>query len=428
MSYLVNANSCEWIELDRPLDLQRLRAAAEQVTLRHPVLNSVQVRRGTRYYWKQLDGPVRVDLRYRMLTADEAENCHAQLVDNAWQEQLPLETARPWRLHVTEAADGRTWLQIITSHVFTDGRSANIVARDLAAAYSAPPQSRTPDVEVQDGVRDPFALFTSTLPFRERLRLGLAAAAAIVRDALVPSDRLRLPRRARGSTGVAFFDFGQDTWESLRSAARGAGLSVHPLILGATLRTVEQLNAEAGYRTDRLRVIDNFSLRRFATSDDVHELYDVYAVPYTLDFDLTAGDAALVAGIRGQLDRMKRGEILRELYRQKLYMASSLLTPKKLATRMVARHIVRSNVICTNIGPVPEDFQHFGDAAVVDYYSFSQMFPPGEIMFLFSTYRSRLRLTLLYDTARVSSATADTVGRVIYPQLLASISRKVADA
>ncbi len=419
MSFLVNANSCEWIVLDRPIDIAVLRAAAVEVVKAHPVLNSVQVRRGTGFYWKELDDPIEVDIRYEKLLNRPDAAMHAHLVGNIWNEQLPLTRARPWRIHVTEAENGKTWLQIITTHVFTDGRSANVVARDLAAAYSAAQGKQRGITRAAAIVRDPFALFTRHLQPAERRRLQKAALLAIARDAVTPCTSLKTKNGARGATGVQFFDYGEATWERLHGGARGAGLSVHPLILSAVLRTIEQLNLQAGVMTPVLRVIDNFSLRRFAANPAaVADVYDVFAIPYTLDFSLKMADRALVAQVRGQLDEMKKGLVLRELFRQRFYMLSSILSPKKLATRLVTRFITRSNIICTNIGPVPEEFSAFGAAKVVDYFSFSQMFPPGELMFLFSTYRGRLRLVLLHDERRCQAAWVRNIGEHLFPEHL----------
>lgn len=427
MSMLVNANSCEWIVLDGRLDLERLRRAARSVARRHAVLNSVQRRRGVAFYWQPWPDEKDVELRFERLPAMSDTERHRHLVNNIWREQLPLTDGRPWRLHVSEELAGRTWLQIITTHVFTDGRSANVVARDLAHAYTAAADAaRDPVLSPgagPDPQRDPFKLFTADLPAAERCRLTLGALAAIGRDAVAPCGKLVLPSGPVGETGVLFFDFGEATWQRVRRAGRAAGLSAHPFLLGAVLRSIESWNASRGRKTRTLRVIDNFSLRRFSHQPDIQEIYDVFAIPYSLDFQLDADDGVLLQQIRRKLDRMKNGEVLRELFRQKLYMLSSALSPKRLATKLVTRFVVRSNVICTNIGPVPEDFDRFGSARVQEYFSFSQMFPPGELMFLFSTCRGRLRAVLLFDRNKIAEPQARALVDEVYTGHLMRLSR-----
>lgn len=409
MSMLVNANSCEWIVLNGHLDIKRLRRAARAVARRHWVLNSFQRRKGLGFAWETWSDEAEMDIRYERLPPMSDEERHQHLVHNIWQEQLPLTQGRPWRIHVSEDDNGRTWLQVITTHVFTDGRSANIVARDLAHAYTAAEGDNIPELDPEaprDPERDPFKLFTQDLSTADKRGLVGDALKAIVSDATAPCDRLALKKGPVGKTGVLFFDFGADTWQRVRRAGKHVGLSVHPFLLGAVLRSIQRWNQKRGKQTRILRVIDNFTLRRFNQEPHVQDIYDVFAIPYSLDYQLDQDDKSLLKQIKTKLDVLKKGAIRKELYRQWLYMSSSLLSPKVLATRLLIKFVVRSNIICTNIGPVPEDFDRFGDASVDEYYSFSQMFPPGEMMFLFSTYRGSLRTVLLYDTNKITQQEA----------------------
>lgn len=430
LAMLVSANSCEWIELDGPLDPALLHAAAVEVVRRHPVLNSVQSLRFPFYGWKELAGPIEVDIRHdRLSQAPDAQALHARLVGHIHHEPLPITRARPWRLQVTELPDGRTWLQIITTHVFTDGRSANVVARDLGAAYSALAAGRAlPSSPTRTDERDPFRLFTARLPLATRWRLGWQGLRAIWRDATARCTGLVLPARPCGQTCVRLHDYGSPAWQQLHQGARAAGLSVHPLIIAAVLRVVQSLNQRGGHASPVIRLIDNFSLRRFAPSPaSIDDLYDVFAVPYTIDFEMEPDTRSLVQQIRRKLDALKAGGILAELYRNWHYRNASLLSDKKLGTRLVVRHVMRSNVICTNIGPVPEDFGSFGPRQVVDYYSFSQMFPPGRVMFLFSTWRGRLRMVLLHDGNTVPDELAEEIGRLLLPQALAEVVKQLRE-
>jgi len=427
---LVSGNSCEWIVLNAPINIECLRAAAIEVVRVHPVLNSIQVKKGFRYFWKELDDPISVDIRYEKVSEQFAARLHAHLVRNIHREPLPLTRERPWRIHVTDSPDGRTYLQIITTHVFTDGRSANIVARDLAAAYSALASQQDCQLQPIRGSRDPFELFAGHLPSIERKRLRRAGFKAILTDALTRCVGLKTDVSRRGETAVHFFDYGIAMWDEVKRVSRHMDMSVHPFILASVLRIIEQLNDRRGVRSPVVRIVDNFSLRRFAADRaTIDNLYDVFAVPYTLDFSLRGDDVSLVTQIRKQMDQMKRGEILRELYRYQIYHRAGFFSDqKKMATRLVSRLVVRTNVVCTNIGPVPEDFAAFGTAQVEDYYSFAQLFPPGDLMFLFSTYRGRLRLVLLHDDRRVSHELAEEIGERLFASNLSRVIDSFAKA
>ena len=63
LSELVNPNSGELITLDGHLDVQRLRKAIGLALGRHPLLNSVPVKRWGRHYWREEAEPLPIDLR-----------------------------------------------------------------------------------------------------------------------------------------------------------------------------------------------------------------------------------------------------------------------------------------------------------------------------------------------------------------------------
>ena len=50
------------------------------------------------------------------------------------------------------------------------------------------------------------------------------------------------------------------------------------------------------------------------------------------------------------------------------------------------------------------DIQRFGATPISAYYSFSQLFPPGQVMFLLSSKVDTLRLICLFDRANFNRA------------------------
>ena len=66
--------------------------------------------------------------------------------------------------------------------------------------------------------------------------------------------------------------------------------------------------------------------------------------------------------------------------------------------------LFKSNVFLTNPGVCPSNLPRFGDAAVIDYVTFPQLFAPADVMFVFSTFRDRLRIHVVYDEAAFGGA------------------------
>jgi hypothetical protein len=102
-------------------------------------------------------------------------------------------------------------------------------------------------------------------------------------------------------------------------------------------------------------------------------------------------------GIASCGNRWKEGEIFAELFRQRLYAIIAWPFPKWIPTAIVTRYITRGNILCTNPGPIPYEFDRLGPVPVTDFYGFSQMFPPGRIMLVFTTFRGSLRLGVMFD-------------------------------
>ena len=410
---MVNANSCDWIEVDGRLDIELLHQAARIVTRRHPVLNArltVGLRQG--YRWVEDTAELPVDIRVERVAARLPAEVQDRLLNNVWGERLPLLHGRPFRLHVTEL-EAMTVLQVVTTHVFTDGYSANLVVRDLVRAYrslhAGQPWQPAP-ADVAD--RDMTALYGWHLPKWKRLRLAVQAAGAIFREALGRVMRVGAGREPRGMTGVVMVDLGAEVLRDVRRASRVAGVSRHPFYVVAALRAIEAFNARRAIRSAGvLKIIDNFSLRRFAR-DDVADLYDLCSLPYSLVADGGLTDAELVRAVSAQVERLRSGDILAEIFRQRLYNAFATLMPKVLATRLVIGAVVKSNFILSNIGEVPDEIDRFGDAAIREYFSFPQLFPPGQIMMLLSSPGGSLRLICLFDRANFSRAavTEELVG------------------
>lgn len=401
----MNANSCEWIEIDGPVDASALRRAAVMVQRRHPVLRAAV--RGDRWTMLSADiapPPELIESRRDDLLDGDVVNA---LMDNIWRRPLPLATGPALRLHLTRLGD-RAVLQLVTSHLFTDGRSANVVVADLLDAYDCVASGRAFDeaaVDMPD--RDLRALYLGDIAPLRRRALYRDAAAAIARDAARPCQKIATPGRRRGMTRVILRSLGDDMLASLRAASAGAGMSRHPFYVLAAARAITGYNQRRGARADQpLRFIDNVSMRRFG-KPPIDQLYELCAIPYMLPVDAGLDDLALMRQAAAGVAALHGGKALEEVARQQLLAASAALSPKVLGLRLVLSTIVKSNFILSNIGHVPDAMWNHPSLAIRDYYSFSQLFPPGDFMIFLSTARQDLRLVCLYDSANFTDDDAE---------------------
>lgn len=392
----MNANSCEWLEIEQPIDIAVLTAAARLVQMRHPVLRA-RTRLGA--YW-QVDPAVAAP-EVHVATLDVAPGAPLTdvLMANVWRRRLLLDTGPAFRLHVTHLP-GRTVLQIVTTHVYTDGRSANIVAADLVAAYDAVLNGSTFDTDPVDLLdRDLRKTFWQGLSARERRAAYAGAVRAMVRDARTACLKIVGKGHDRGMTEVVFRDLGTEALDNLRVASARHGMSRHPFYILAAARAIMAFNARRGVTDAKpLRIIDNVSLRPFGDAA-MQALYELCAIPYTLVVDPAADDATILATARDGLRALRNGKALDEVARQYLLAIGAALGPKILGLKLVLATLIKSNVILSNVGPVDDAMFAGKGLRVIDYYSFSQLFPPGEVMIFVSTARGRLRFVCLYDSA-----------------------------
>lgn len=421
LNLICNANSCDWIELDSAPDLALLKRAIEHTIDRHPRARSVQYQRGVILGWRHLAQRLPIEIEQRSSINIDPARLRAELLGNAWNERVPTRDGHPFRFIYTRTPEKHI-LQFLTSHTFTDGKAAQLFSGDIAEAYGRLSAGLPLDQEVVDlPEHNHDRLFLAKLRGAEALHLAWKGVAGFFHDLVMPAGRLLISGKRSGETDVLMVELPAPMLEALKAAGARRGSTIHPLLLLALLRTAQ---ADAGRQGKRLkhglRIVDNFSLRRFVDDPRVHKLYDCVAVPYTLELDPDEDDEAVIQRANARLDALKNGEILSELYRFRLLFQSSLLLPKAATIRFAANVLTRANLICTNVGPIDARLEHFGPIPVRTYYSFPQLFPPGEVMVQVSAFRGHLRLVYLYDKGQMSEAQMRE--RFVYP-LIAELSR-----
>lgn len=398
LAQAVNGNSCEVLELDEAPDPALLERALQAAMARHPALCSRLRRRGLDTQWEVVDGPESpVSVHWHELRDADAEACQKHVLANVWSQPLDLERERPARFHVTTTDRGAI-LQLVTSHVWSDARAGYRFANDVCETYTAIAEGVAPDVTAIDiPDRDSGVLLAEAQGARadayrrQSLRL--------LREELSGGTcGLRLPRR-RGRNDLRRIDLGERFLADLRVAAHRRKATVHGLITAALMRACRDHDRAHGIEQPRTHQIhDMFSLRRFA-GEAAMELYDTFVIPF--DVRLNTGDDVdeLVGKAMGALNELKAGGVFVEYHKLRWLLRGVRVLPRRAAVRLLTGYLISGNVICTNPGPIPYPIERLGAIAVRDFYSFSQLFPPGRVMCVFNTFRRRLRLTVIYDQA-----------------------------
>lgn len=426
LNYVVNGNSCLYFELDQPLNVAVLRNSLDLLVDRHPLLNRRLSRSLLGYQWASIDGPSRVELECQECDSAEQDKILDLLRRNAWQQGIRLFGETHLKAYYVKAPSC-CYVQLVPNHILADARSSDLLMSDLARIYDCLSQGKTvpaqPESVRKDGSNSS-ALFTGDLSLARKIKLHLLALANIVIDACrrehgiavgTPGDR----RRQRGATCVVSREIDAAFVDTMKPRLKQNGLTMHPILVLAVLRTVEHFNKRRGKAADIIRVSDMFSLLPFA-KQDLTNVYDCFVVPFTSYYKMCKDDMAMLASIRDSIAYYKRGGILRELFRQAIYTYSGAFLPRRMATNMVTRFVAKSNIVISNPGKVKFGIPDFGSAKVLSYTSFSQLFPPARIFFLFSTFRNQLRLNILYDENAFS---ADEVEREIYVEFLKNLQR-----
>jgi NRPS condensation-like uncharacterized protein len=402
LEQIYNANSCEWIEVDRALNSELLLESARRVIDRHPMARSVYRRRGPWFEWIHTDRQLPINIEHQCWDSDDEEEVRAKILRNIKEFRVLRTDQHPFRF-ILIATPRRHFLQIMTCHVYTDGRAANIFIGDIVACYCALEADgdwRPHLVDIADRNHD--RMFLADLSLLRKTQLFCSAFGSLLRDIFTFTGRLQLASAQRENTDLLLTEIPAPLIRGLKVRSKQQGLSMHAFFLVALARTLEVFNSKGGVCPRQLRIVDNFSLRRFSRDPAIEDLYDCVAVPYTMEVNLDLGNACLLRNLNSQLESMKAGRALRELYKYRFYHWMSLPMPKWLAAKIAVNLLIRANIICTNVGQLSDKLKIIGQAQVLNFVSFPPLFPPGDIMFQFSSFDGKLRLVTLYHPNQLS--------------------------
>ncbi|MCE9577691.1 MAG: hypothetical protein K8W52_31360 [Deltaproteobacteria bacterium] len=374
----VSPNSCDVVVIDGRLDHARLRAAIAQTLARHPILcRPLGARDG-------IDHDLPIDLRFHALP-DDAARVDAHLLAQIWDEPLDR-GGRPVRFHVTETPT-RTYLQTIHTHVYADATACYTLTEQLAAAYAG-------HVSIDDEMP---ALAWPQPRLREAVRMRLRGLAQLARDLVRPFSGLAVPAHRPGARKMTRIVLDERETAQLRRVARERGHSIHACFQLAMLRAAHAYNAARGVDRPTVRLWDFFSLRPMLETTGPR--YDCLALIYPVDLDARWSDAETTAHCAEVVQRMRGGELAVHAQRlDSMFRAAGRRSPMPGFARLWPS-LFKSNVFLTNPGVCPSTLPRFGDAPVIDYVTFPQLFAPADVMFVFSTFRDRLRIHVVHDEA-----------------------------
>ena len=132
--------------------------------------------------------------------------------------------------------------------------------------------------------------------------------------------------------------------------------------------------------------------------------------------DARWSDDETLAACTANVKRMRAGGVREHVSRFEALAEHGARSP---TTRFmdVWSDIFKSNVFFTNPGVCPSDLRTFGENTVVDYVTFPQLFAPADVMFVFSTFRGRLRVLAVYDEAVFASRFQEEIFRPFLAKL-----------
>ncbi len=378
-------SSCDVVVIDGLLDHDRLRAAIVTTLARHPILN--------RPLDPALpaDDALPIDLRVHALDDDDPARIDEYLVGLIWDEPLAPQ-ARPIRFHVVETSE-RTYFQTIHTHVHADATACYAITEQIAAAYVGAALPRKPDDVAETDV---LAIAAAPLSVRQRFEEYARGLEQTARDLAATFGGLVTPERDHaGRRRLARFVLTVDETEQLRAAARERGCSIHAFFQLAFLRAATDYNRARGEGRTHLRIWDFFSLRPLL--GNAKDRYDCLALVYPVDLDAAWSDDETLVHCTENVERMRNGELVTHAHRfDGLFRVLDGVQPRD-AFMSLWRSIFKSNVFLTNPGVCPSPLPRFGDAEVLDYVTFPQLFFPADLTFVFSTFRGSLRVLVTHD-------------------------------
>lgn len=430
LTELVNGNSCEMIVIDGDVDAVILTEAMQDVVAAHPHLRVKVIKRGRRYYKIPAVEPMRIPIEKRQFSGN-ADELNRFLADNIWcTPPVDVFKGPPLRIILTQAGR-QTYLQVLSSHVWSDAKAGYLLLNDIVQAYTCRMAGWPPQLSLRDNRSLDFdGLLQARLAAMGRVYSWKAVLKSLCRDLFQSGGSTTVKHAGRYQSRFITTTTGDATFmRQLKQASKTAGVTIHSFLVAALIKALHQHDERCGSDKSHYRIHDMFSMRGHV--DGFEDIYDCCVLPFDFDCDWQpASDACLVSNSRA-LVKIKQGRIFDEYFKVKFMLDLLHYLPRPLASRLALRYLVNGNVLCTNPGIIPFDYPRMGNAQVEDFYSFSQVFPPGHVMFVFTTFRQSFRLATVYNelavTAAESRSMIDDVVTELRCMIAEFVPRKPAD-
>jgi hypothetical protein len=379
---LVNPNSCDLLVVDGRPDAARLEQALQLAVAQHPLCGAT------------LDGntwvvpglPPKVPLLRLEVPEEQAWD---QVQRCTWGKKF--EERGPFLRACLICSPRYSRLVVVSSHAITDARSGAILMNDWLHFYGELEAGRRPTVAPVDVPDRSMDLYLGKKTRWQKLSLFGQAIRNVAAGLWSRGGGIDASTSEPGNTGVYVQDLGEDVLSRGLAAARAQGVTLHALLLLCLTRGVAQKIPGRP-----LRILDLHTLRPFAQAP-VDGLFDVLVTPHSLELDPAQSDSEILDNIHRRLTELKQGAVLSELYRLWIYTSLARVFPFTIASQFVFKYLTRTDLVTTNPGVVPFSFERLGSLPVVDFLNFPQLGPPAKLGLIFTTFRRRLRLIVLYD-------------------------------
>ncbi|GAA1914528.1 hypothetical protein GCM10009837_44050 [Streptomyces durmitorensis] len=218
------------LDLDGPLDVDRLRASWAAILARHPILRASFHRRASgqavQVIAREVELPWRgVDLS--MLATAEARAELDRVVEDERARRLDVTAAPLLRLLLIRLDENRHVQVVINHHIVTDGWSLPVLITEMSAIYAAGGDGRA--LPAATSYREYLAWLEGQDKEAAREAWRGELAGTDEPTLTVPDD----PSAAPAVPERVPFEFGEELTRSVVDLARGHGLTVNTVVQGA---------------------------------------------------------------------------------------------------------------------------------------------------------------------------------------------------
>ncbi|MGW6020536.1 amino acid adenylation domain-containing protein [Streptomyces sp. NPDC055099] len=218
------------LDLDGPLDVDRLRASWEAILARHPILRASFHRRASGQAVQAIATEVQLPWReVDLSTLPTAEACAEldRIVEDERARRLDVTAAPLLRLLLIRLGENRHAQVVVNHHIVTDGWSLPVLIAELSAIYAAGGDGHT---------LPPATSYREYLAWLARQDKEAAREAWRTEFAGADEPTLAAPDDPSAASTVPErlpFEFGEELTRGVVELARGHGLTVNTVVQGA---------------------------------------------------------------------------------------------------------------------------------------------------------------------------------------------------